>query len=169
MPMPTISRLFMPDHVRYDGVRPIQIHLLRAIYFLMAVVVARYAWLSILRHEGPWDPYRAMAFCVWATYPTMAILGVAHPLRMLPIMVFMIGYKLLWLIIVAYPLWRAGTLAGSPVDGIAASFAQSLVVALVVPWGYVFRTFVMFARPYPGPGKAHGATAERSRPTLPTV
>lgn len=137
----SIARFFTPDQQRYEGVRPINIYLLRALYFLMAAFVATSAWSTILRHQGPWDPYRVLAFSVWAIYPTLAILGVFQPLRMLPIMLFMIGYKSLWLVAYAYPLWRAGTLTG-PAAEIASSFLGAPLVILIVPWKYVWRTYV---------------------------
>jgi hypothetical protein len=65
-----------------------------------------------------------------------------HPLKMLPIMIFVIGYKLLWLIVVAYPLWRANALAGSPADEMAHVFMGAPFVALIVPWKYVFETYI---------------------------
>ena len=49
MPIP---RFLAPDHDRYDGVRPIQIYMLRALYFLMAAFVATEAWRVILTHQG---------------------------------------------------------------------------------------------------------------------
>src|SRR5689334_498287 len=96
--------LFTPDYGRYEGVRPFNIYLLRVLYFLMSAFVATQAWTTIIRHQGPWDPVRAVAWCVWAAYPTLSILGLIHPLRMLPLVLFMIFYKALWLIAVALPL-----------------------------------------------------------------
>lgn len=54
-------------------------------------------------------------------------------------MIFMFGYKLLWLGFVAYPMWRAGTLAGSPAEQMARIFIWVPVPMLFVPWGYVLR------------------------------
>ena len=142
----SIKTIFTHDHVRYEGVRPINIYLLRLIYFLMLVFVGSDTWLSIINHQGPWDHVRAVAFCVWASYSTLSLLGLIHPLRMLPIMIFMIGYKLLWLIVVAYPLWRAGTLAGSPAEEMAYTFMWIPLPIIAVPWKYVFRTFVLPSR-----------------------
>ena len=138
----SIAWIFTPDYERYEGVRPINIYLLRALYGLMAVFVATSAWSTILRHEGPWDPYRVLAHSVWAIYPTLAILGVVHPLRMLPIMLFTIGYKVLWLVAFAYPLWRAGALTGPALE-IANSFIGVPVAILIVPWSHVWRTYVL--------------------------
>ena len=142
----SISRIFTPDHVRYEGVRPINIWLLRLFYFLMFAFVASDSWRAIITHEGSWDHVRAVAFCVWAVYSTMSFLGLLHPLRMLPIMVFMIGYKVLWLAVVAYPLWRAGSLVGSPAEEMAGVFVWVVLPMLAVPWIYFFRTYVMPSR-----------------------
>ena len=110
--MSFIKYIFTPNYLKYEGVRPINIYLLRLLYFLMFVGVGLQTWSTIINHQGPWDHTRAVAFCVWAAYPTLSIFGLIRPLRWLPIVIFMIFYKTLWVIVVAYPLWRAGALAG---------------------------------------------------------
>ncbi len=144
--MSVITNLFTPDYDRYEGVRPINIYLLRLFYFLMAAFVATYAWMAIINHEGPWDRYRAVAICVWAAYPTLAVLGLMHPLKMLPIILFTIFYKSIWLIIVAYPLWRANALWGSPAEQMTRDFLFLPIAIIAVPWGYVFRNYVMWSK-----------------------
>jgi hypothetical protein len=144
--MSFIARIFTPDYHRYKGVRPINIYLLRSIYFLMLVFVGSDSWMSIINHQGPWDHVRAVAFCVWAAYSTLSLLGLIHPLKMLPIMLFMILYKSLWLIVVAYPLWKAGTLASSPANEMAHVFMWIPLPIIAVPWKYVFRNYVMWSK-----------------------
>lgn len=104
--------LFRPAD-RYDGVRPLNIYLLRLLYGLMFFVLGKDAWTHILTHQGPWDPRDAIAWCVWAAFATLAGLGIIRPLKMLPILFLEVFYKVLWLGVVAYPLWSAGKLAGS--------------------------------------------------------
>jgi hypothetical protein len=135
--------LFARDPARHDGVRPINVFLLRVIYLLMCSLMARTAWSNILGHQGAWEPYRAMADCVWAAYGTLALLGLLQPLRMLPIVLFMIFYKSLWLVVAALPLLRAGTLAGSSAEELTWIFLGAPVFALCVPWGYVVRQYVL--------------------------
>jgi len=89
----------------------------------------------------------ALAFCVWAAYPTLAVLGLIHPLKMLPLMMFTIFYKSIWLIIVAYPLWRGGTLTGNPAEEMTKVFLMTPLVIAAVPWGYVLRHYVLPAPP----------------------
>jgi hypothetical protein len=142
----SVASFFTPDHARYEGARPFNIWGLRVFYFLMAAFVATDAWRGLLSHQGEWNMMHAIALCVWATYPTLAILGLARPLQMLPIIFFTIGYKTLFLAFVSYPLWRAGTLAGSPAAEMTAIFLWMPVLIAVVPWKYAFRTYVMPAR-----------------------
>jgi hypothetical protein len=104
------------------------------------------AWRGLLMQEGPWDTVRAVAVCVWATYPALAVFGLVHPLRWLPLMFFTIGYKALWLGFVAWPMWRNGTLAGTPAEEIAYAFAALPLLIAVVPWGYAYRTYVRWPR-----------------------
>lgn len=97
--MKIIKYIFSPNHEKYEGVRPINVYLLRLFYFLMFIGVAIEAWQK-LATETSWDHTRAVAWCVWAAYPTLAVFGLIKPLRWLPIFVFMIFYRrfgfLLW-------------------------------------------------------------------------
>jgi hypothetical protein len=110
----------------------------------MFIGVAFEAWKTIINHQGPWDHTKAVAWCVWAAYPTLSIFGLLRPLRWLPIVIFMIFYKTLWVIVVAYPLWRAGALAGSPAEEMAHVFIWAPVIILIVPWIYVFKNYVLW-------------------------
>jgi hypothetical protein len=145
--MSFIKYIFTPNYAKYEGVRPINVYLLRVLYLLMFVGVGLENWSIIINHQGPWDHTKAVAFCVWAAYPTLGIFGLFKPLRWLPIVIFMIFYKALWVIVVAYPLWQAGTLAGSPAEEMARIFFWAPVVGVFVPWIYVFKTFVWGSKP----------------------
>jgi hypothetical protein len=65
---------------------------------------------------------------------------------MIPLMLFTIGYKSLWLAVVAYPLWRAGTLAGNPAEEMTQVFLMTPLLIAAVPWGYVLRHYVLPTR-----------------------
>jgi hypothetical protein len=137
---------FTSNPQRHEGVSPFNLWGLWLFYFLMLVFVTPDAWHGLLSHQGPWDPLRAVAVCVWATYPALALFGLIHPLRWLPLMFFTIGYKTLWLGFVAWPLWQAGTLAGTATEEIAKAFIALPLLAAVVPWDYAYRTYVRWPR-----------------------
>ena len=127
---------------KYDGVRPINIYLLRLLYILMFFVLGKQTWTHILTHQGPWDPTSAVVWCVWTAFATLAVLGIFRPLKMLPIIFLEIFYKVLWLILVAYPLWSRGTLAGSPAEGTTSAFLWVILPIVAVPWGYAFVNYI---------------------------
>ena len=135
--------IFKPDFEHYEGVRRINIYVLRLFFALMFVFVATESWYIIFTHEGPWEPTKAVARCVWTAYSTLAILGVFHTLRMIPIMLFMIFYKWLWLMVVAYPLWSTGTLKGSPAEEMTHIFSGIVIPILFMPWKYVFKKYIL--------------------------
>ena len=136
-----IGNIFKRDPAHYEGVRRINIYLLRALYALMFFMLGQTTWTEILTHQGPWDPNKAVTWCVWTGFSLVAGLGILHPLKMLPILLLEIAYKVLWLAIVAYPLWSAGALVGVPAEGIATVFFPVFLVVLIIPWGYVFRQY----------------------------
>lgn len=145
MPANALVRFISPDP-QHEGVRPVQLWGLRLFYLLMLVLVTPVAWQALLGHTGTWEPLRAVTFAVWATYPALAFFGLFRPLRWLPLMFFTIGYKAIWLGFVAYPLWQAGTLWNTPTGEVAASFLALPLLALVVPWGYAWRTYFGWSR-----------------------
>ena len=136
-----IRSTFGADQERYEGVYKINIYLLRLLYLLVVIFVARDSWTVILTHQGSWDYLQAVAYCVWAAYATLSIVGLIHPLKMLPIVFFEIFYKSIWLIIVAYPLWAKNQLVGSPAEQLTYAFLWLPLPILAVPWGYAFRTY----------------------------
>ena len=138
--LPTLRTLLEPD-ARHEGVRRIRIHLLRTLYALMVFMLGSTSWTEVLTHRGAWEPYEAVAWSIWAAFATLAGLGILHPLKMLPILLLEIFYKVLWLIMVAYPLWSTNTLAGSPAEGIPSVFWPVIVVVAIVPWAYVLKHY----------------------------
>jgi hypothetical protein len=141
-----IPALLKPDHDRYEGVRPINVYLLRLLFVLVFVFVGYDSWTYILHHTGSWDHVKAAAFCMWASYSLLSILGVFHPLKMLPLVMFEIMYKIVWLIIVAYPLWSANQLAGSPAEEMTNAFLWVVLPIVAMPWKYAVDQYVLYRK-----------------------
>ncbi|HEY9004756.1 MAG TPA: hypothetical protein VIM75_01415 [Ohtaekwangia sp.] len=135
------KNLFSRNYSRYNGVRPIQVYLLRLVFILTFLFVGMDSWSEIIRHQGDWNNMNAVAFSVWAAYSSLALLGILKPLKMLPVMAFQILYKVIWLTIVAYPLWANGTLESSPAAGMTKAFLWVILPIVAMPWGYFFRMF----------------------------
>ena len=72
----------------------------------------------------------------------LALLGLRYPLRMLPIMLFEVAWKLTWLGVVALPLWSDNGLEGATRDQ-AADVLWVVIPIAVIPWRHVLSQFVM--------------------------
>lgn len=138
----SFKSIFKPNFERYEGVRPINIYLLRLLFLLIVLFVATDVWPSILKHQGPWDHVRAAALCMWASYSVLSIFGLINPLKWLPIVMFEIFYKLVWLATVAYPLWKSNQLAGSPPEEMTYAFLWVILPIVAMPWSYAFKTYI---------------------------
>jgi hypothetical protein len=78
---------------------------------------------------------------LWAM-SLLALLGLRYPQRMLPILLFEVGWKLTWLGFVALPLWLDGNLTGATREQTAAVLLVTIVIA-VIPWRHVVDRFVL--------------------------
>jgi hypothetical protein len=133
--------LFKADHERYQGVAPIKIYLLRLLFALMFVFVNLDTWPHLFT-KTDWDHVRAAAVCMQASYAALAIIGIFRPLLMLPFVIFEIIYKLVWLIVIAYPLWVSGQLAGSPAEQMTYAYLWVALPIVAMPWRYFMSKYV---------------------------
>ncbi|KQV44705.1 MULTISPECIES: hypothetical protein [unclassified Duganella] len=135
-----LARLWQRD-ARHEGVMRVNIYLLRLLYALMFFMLGQTTWTEILTHQGQWEPNKAVAWTVWTAFATLAGLGLLRPVKMLPIILLEIFYKVMWLAIVAYPLWSRGELVGSPAESTTYAFLGVLLAIIAVPWGYIATSY----------------------------
>lgn len=133
----SISKFFKTNPESPGGVSTFRLYLMRLIYLLNFLVVGFDALSVLVKHEGAWDPVRAVAFCFWAALGLLSGLGLRYPLQMLPLLLLQFFYKSIWLIAAAPGLWLAGK-TGSITD-----MAIGVIVGIIViPWPYVLRNYV---------------------------
>jgi hypothetical protein len=119
-----------------EGVSTFRLYLMRGGYLVNFVLVGLGAWPALLNHTGPWDPVRGAAFSLYAALSTLSALGLRYPLNMVPLLLFLLFYKVVWLIAVAVPTWPA-------LRGATREMAAAAVMDLIViPWPYVFEHYV---------------------------
>ena len=118
-----------------------RLYVLRALYLFIVVGMGVYMWPAVLDPNKHWGLMQGQASCMLAAFSLACALGLRYPLQMLPVLLWEVTWKTLWLAIVALPAWRAGQLDQPMKDTI---FAVSLVVLvyLAIPWPYVFRHYV---------------------------
>jgi hypothetical protein len=118
-----------------------RLYLLRALYLLVATGLAIVVWPGIIHHDRPWELMEGVVQCMLASFALLSALGVRYPLQMLPILLWELVWKSIWLLVVAMPLWLDGTM-DQPTWEVAASVLLVALFPFVIPWSYVMTQYV---------------------------
>lgn len=124
-----------------NDVSLLRLYLLRAMYLLVVVGLGIVIWPGILFQAQPWELSRGVVICMLAAFSLLCAVGLRYPLLMLPVLLWELAWKTMWLLLVALPAWRGGHLDGATL----ATTIDCLFVAVVpfvIPWGYVLRQYV---------------------------
>ena len=117
-----------------------RLNLMRVGYLVMGVGIAVFRWPSLLDLSSM-PPFEAVVVTMLTAMSLLAFLGLRYPMRMLPILVFEVVWKLLWLALVALPRLSAQDM-DAPTEKLLSSILWVVVIIAVTPWDHVWRTFV---------------------------
>ena len=133
----------------------LRLTLLRACYAVLVVGLSlRYApvFLDGLTNLPRMD---GVVVAMLSALGILSLVGLFSPIRMLPLLVFEIGWKLIWALAVALPKWLDGTLDEGTLT-ILFNCAVVLPFVFIVPWRYVASTFLGNREPFRAPTFAQG-------------
>lgn len=72
----------------------------------------------------------------------MCLLGLKYPLKMLPMLLFELLWKCIWVVASAIPMWLGPGLDAYASETLFAVLMGVVLVPIVVPWGYVIDQYV---------------------------
>lgn len=115
--------------------------LLRAGYLLLTVGMGMQIIPVFLDHQ-PSTLDEGVVNAMLLAMVLLCAVGLRYPLKMLPILFWEMIWKTAWLISIALPQMLSGSLDENTTS---TAFACALVIIIygVVPWDYVFRTYVI--------------------------
>jgi hypothetical protein len=118
-----------------------RVNLLRAGYLLLIVGLGLTVWPSIFDPARNWAPDRGIIVAMLGALSLLALVGLRHPLRMLPLLLWEIAWKTIWLTRIALPLWTGGRFDAATAETTMECLMAILIVA-VIPWDYVLLAYV---------------------------
>ncbi len=124
------------------GVSLPRLYLLRLGYLVIAIGLAATKWPLIIGHHGPWPLMEGVETCMLVTLSLLWLLGLRYPIQMLPILLFEIGWKCIWLGVIALPLLTADQMDPATLNVLYACLWVVLVLA-VIPWRYVVGQYIV--------------------------
>jgi hypothetical protein len=115
-----------------------RLYALRAMYLLLVIGGGIVFLPQLISHE---PTARGVIPSMLAGLWVLACFGLRYPLRMLPILLFELVWKTIWLIDYGLPQWRAGVHTMQFTEDFKA-IALGLIVIPIIPWTYVFRHYL---------------------------
>ena len=120
---------------------PLRLNLLRFLYGFTAIGLALVVWPDVISHPNAPLLSAAASHSLLAGIGAMAALGLRYPLKMLPILLFEMLWKIIFLGFYALPLWATGEID----EGSWSNIRDCLVIVIfipLIPWRYVLATYV---------------------------
>lgn len=128
----------MPD------VSLVRLYTLRLSYLILALGIGIYFWPAVIHHDADFALSQGIRYSLLAAIGLLAVLGLRYPVRMIPLLLFEITWKTIYLLAFALRLWTAHQL--TPV---AAQDVQSVLMVVIflplIPWGFVWKRYILAA------------------------
>jgi hypothetical protein len=131
---------------------------LRGTYLLIALAMGLQVWPLILRHSTDVHHMTGVVRSMLGALTLLCgLLGLRYPLKMLPLLLFDLAWKMIWVLSFGLPLWLAGQLDAGTAETMAACLFGLVLFPIVIPWDYVRRHY------FAAPGDPWRAPAPRTR------
>lgn len=117
----------------------LRLYLLRAAYALLVVGLGLMIVPVLIQHE---PMARGVIPSLLGGVWVLAIVGLFRPLQMLPLLMFELVWKTIWLCAFGLPQWSAGHVPETFAEDVKAIGLGVLLMPIVIPWGYVYRHYI---------------------------
>ena len=122
-------------------VTTLRLYLLRAAYFMIFVFLTTQVMPQVIL-RGPQYPHMSgVARALLSALGLVALLGIRYPIKMLPIMLFELMWKAIWVFAVGLPLRMANRLDPGQAQTLKDCTVGVIICLIVIPWPYVIDTY----------------------------
>jgi hypothetical protein len=122
-------------------IAPWRLNLLRLGYLIIAGGLGFAIWPALLDPATSWSLMSGVVKAMLASFSLLAVIGLRYPLQLLPILFWELGWKIIWMIRVAWPAWSAGTLDPDTEQTLYECLPILLYLA-IIPWDHVWQAYV---------------------------
>lgn len=134
----TVASTSNPGSVNRE-VSLLRLYVLRAAYLLLVVGLGAMILPQLFSHEPmSRGVIPSLLGAVWL----LAIVGLRYPLQMLPLLIFELAWKTIWLVVYGSPQWFAGHVPPTFGEDFKAILLGVILMPIVIPWGYVYRHYI---------------------------
>ena len=120
----------------------LRLYLLRAMYLFIAVGLALTVWPSIIAPADTVANAKTVIRALLGALALLAVVGIRYPLQMLPLLLFELLWKVIWVVAFALRMSLHGGLDDYASETLFACLIGVILVPFVIPWGYVLQRYV---------------------------
>ena len=129
----------VPGETDASDVSLVRLHVLRAIYALLAVGIGAMILPPLVSHA---PDARGVIPSLIGAVGLLALIGLRHPLRMLPLLMFEFAWKTLWLLVFGLPQYASSHMPATFAEDFFNIAFGVVLMPIVIPWGHVWRRYV---------------------------
>ena len=118
-----------------------RLYTLRVCYLILALGLGTYIWPVVISHTNDVAVAAGVRLALLAGLGATAALGIRYPVQMLPLLLFELVWKAIYLVAFALPLWSAHKIDAAVSEDIQAVLMVVIFLPLI-PWRYVFTHYV---------------------------
>ncbi|BFM05018.1 hypothetical protein [Halioxenophilus aromaticivorans] len=118
----------------------IRVSLMRILYFLTFITLVTW-WPRLFSHDGTWDPLTGVGISFYAVASILALVGIAYPIQMIPLLLIQLLYKATWVLFVGLPITSSGAESAFAEELMIANSVGVVIDLLVIPWFFVFKKY----------------------------
>jgi hypothetical protein len=126
------------DSAAHEEVSLLRLYILRAMYLLMIVGLGALVVPEIISHA---PASRGVIPCLLGGLWALAFVGLRYPVAMLPLLMFELVWKTMWMVAYGLPQWFSG-LRPPTFDEDFLNIGWGAILLVVIPWDYVWRQYV---------------------------
>ena len=119
-----------------------RLYTLRAAYLVMAGGLGVSVWPAVIHHTNEFGAAHGVQVALLAGLGATAALGLRYPVQMLPVLLFEMVWKAIYLTAFALPLWSAHQITAAVAEDIKAVLMVVIFIPLI-PWRYVFANYAL--------------------------
>ena len=116
-----------------------RLYVLRATYLLLVVGLAVMIVPPLINHA---PTARGVIPSLLGAVWLLAFIGLKYPLQMLPLLMFELVWKTVWLLAFGLPQWSSGQMPPTFTEDFTNIAFGVILMPIVIPWGYVWRHYV---------------------------
>ncbi len=128
--------------VTAEDVSGARLYALRGMYAFLVIGLGLFVWPSYIAAVPDLPLFNGIALTMLGALSFLCLVGIRYPMKMIPVLLWELLWKAMWLLIVALPLWTSGRMDDRTFQTVIDCLVGVILVPLALPWGYVWREYV---------------------------